>query len=166
MPDDYFDVHADDANFGDRWFLGDPLTAAGDEIDPRLFTEGRKYNGPPPVYIPIQVAGRPVNFHFASFDMPVISNKVGDIIQEIAPQEVERFPVKVNSHLSGYEILNVLGPIECLDESRSEVMKWEEDDGSPDMIGKYRMITSLTIDPARTRGRYIFRIRGWEIALI
>lgn len=39
-------------------------------------------------------------------------------------------------------------------------------DGRPEKVGQYLMVTNLTINPDRTDGQDIFRIRGWEIALI
>jgi hypothetical protein len=70
------------------------------------------------------------------------------------------------SSIGGYEILNAVCSEACLDESGSEVMKWKPEDGRPDKIGEYRMVTNLTIHPNHTNSRHIFRIRGWEIALI
>ena len=40
------------------------------------------------------------------------------------------------------------------------------EDGKPALIGTYRKIEGLQIDPARAGGHAIFRPRGWDIAVI
>ena len=78
----------------------------------------------------------------------------------------ECFPVTIGSFAFGYSILNVVCSEACVDETRSEVTRWKPQDFRPDKVGKYRMISDLTIDPARADGRHIFRIEDFELALI
>jgi len=162
----YYDVKTDDTRHSDRWFLDEPRSEDGGEIDAREFTYGKSYDGPRPANVPIQYQGKPVAFNFAAFDMPVVSERIASAIEEIAPGQVQRFPVLIDSRIPGYEILNAVCTEACLDESRAEVLKWLLEDGRPEKIGEYRMVVNLKIDSARARGRHVLRIRGWEVALI
>lgn len=166
MPQRFYRLLTDDATFGDRWFLGRPIGESGDEIDPRLFNYGRPYTGERPVAVPISYTGRMVQFNFAAFDMPVASQSVASIIREVSPTAVEFYPVSVGGMEHGAFILNVLSRCACLDEGRSKVTKWSEEDGRPDKIGQYKMVIDLIVEPAKARGHDIFRIEGWKIALI
>jgi hypothetical protein len=163
----YYDVLADDQRFPDRWFLDEPLSEAGEQIDAREFRYGRPYVGLLPVRVPIQQEGRVVKFTLAAFDMPIVSDDVAQIVQRIAPEEVECFPVLVGAAMiSGYAILNAVCQEACVDEERSEFMRWMPEDGRPDKVGKYRMISEIVIDSTRTHHRHIFRIEDFVVALI
>lgn len=152
--------------FRDPWFLDEPQSEDGTVIDAREFTRGEPYAGLVPVRLPIAQPGQVTEFTFAAFDMPVVSNRVGTILERVAPNEIERIPVVVGSSHRGFEILNVTSKAKCLDESRSQVLKWKLEDRRPDRVGKYRMVTGITIEPNCVSGKHIFRIKGWEIALI
>jgi hypothetical protein len=63
-------------------------------------------------------------------------------------------------------LVNLKHCIDCLDEQQSEIMWWTANDGRPDKIGKYRMITKFIVDPMRIGERHMFRLFGWDIAII
>ncbi len=162
----YYRLVTDDDAFPDRWFLDEPVGRDGEQLDARDFRYGTAYDLSIPAAVPIQYPGRTVAFNLAAFDMPVVTTEIGQLIEDLAPAEIQRFPVRIGSATPGYEILNVVCRQDCVDEHRSEVMKWGENDGRPEKIGTYRMVTELTIDPDRVDGHHIFRIKDWEIALI
>lgn len=162
----YYKVISDDLDFADRWFLGEPASAASTTIDARLFTDARVYHGPLPADLPIKQHGRPVQFLLAAFDMPVVSTRVADIVEQHAPGEIQRFPVTLDGRVRGYEILNVLTAVACVDETRTKIERWKPEDDRPDKVGQYRAIYNLTVDPLRAAGRHIFRLAEWDIALI
>ena len=169
----YYDVVEDDVNYSDRWFLGEPIASDGTQIDARHFVEGLRYSdglkyiGPNPKVVPIDVPGRRVGFLFAAFDMPVVSRAVADIVACFGEPDIQRFPVLVDGHVDGYEILNIVSAVDCLDEARCEhVMKWTKNDHRPELAGKPRMIIGLRINPERAAGKHILRIANWRIALI
>jgi hypothetical protein len=161
----YFRVLDDDAKYPDRWFLEDPFSAVGVELDSREFTYGQPYSGPTPTEVPFQ-SGIRLAFNLASCDMPVVTTEIADILQELAPGDIERFPVTVGSDIAGYEIINAVHQRRCVDEQRSGVTKWTLDDHRADLAGQYRSIDHLVIDPSRTEGSHIFRTWGSPIRLI
>jgi hypothetical protein len=162
----YFRVTTDDARFPDRWFLDEPVTHDGKEIDAREFTYGRAYKGPAPARVPVQHEGRKVQFNLAAFDMPVVSNLVASLMRGIAPGEFECLPVAAGSSFHDHLIVNAVFREACVDEGRSDILRWKPEDDRPDEVGKYRMISGLTIDAGRTHERDFFRVEDWEVALI
>jgi|SRR5581483_5158008 len=162
----YYRIEADDKHSANRWFLDEPVAEDGEEIDAREFISAVPYRGPRPRIVPIDEGGKRVAFNLAAFDMPVVSREVADAIERLSPGVCEHFPVLIDSHIDGYEILNVLPACRCVDENRTLIERWTEEDGRPDKVGQYRTMLNLTIDPTRVSGRDIFRVAGWEIALI
>jgi hypothetical protein len=137
------------------------------EIDAREFSRGRHYRGPVPVALPLDVDGPRPEFTIGSFHMPIVSRELAEIIEGLCPGDVERFPVTVLPVLSGYEILNVVATADCVDEQRTRhITRWTLDSARPDRAGQYHVIAGLVIDPARTNGQGIFRVRDWDVALI
>lgn len=162
----FYRVYSDYATLPDQWFLDDPRTVDDDEIDARDFTEGLPYKGPLPALMPVQHKGKEVAFSLSAFDMPVVSKVVADAVQRIAPGEAEFFPVTITGAKGNYQILNAICRAECLDEARSEFTIWTEEDNNPEMLGNYRMISTIRIDPGRTDGHHILRIARWPLALL
>ncbi|MEX0676877.1 MAG: DUF1629 domain-containing protein [Pirellulales bacterium] len=95
-----------------------------------------------------------------------MSSVVADVIQRIAPGQAEFFPVKIAGAKAQYQILNAIRRAECLDEARSEFTMWTEEDHYPEMMGNYKMISTIRVDPARTGGHHMFRIARWTLALL
>jgi molybdopterin-guanine dinucleotide biosynthesis protein A len=162
----FYRIYPDFDKCADQWFLDDPRTADDEEIDARDFTEGLPYKGPTPVAIPVMQDGREVAFSLSSFDMPVVSSAVVEIIERLAPGDAEFFPVRIEGAEDQYQILNAICRTECLDEPRSEFTMWSKEDNYPEMMGNYKMISTIRIDPARTGGHHLFRIARWPLALL
>jgi hypothetical protein len=162
----FFELCPNDERFPNRWFLRAPRTANDEEIDPRDFTESVPYLGPVLAKVPLRQCGVEVNFTFASFEMPVVSKSVGEIIRRVAPDSAEYFPSAVDGTSRDYEIMNATCRLECLDEERSEFTMWTEEDERPEMMGHYRMISTIRIDPARAAGHHLFRNARWPLALL
>jgi len=149
----------------DRWFLGEPTDTLGHEVDSRSFIAGVRVETPAPLRIQVYRDGMPLDFTFAAFDMPVVHRSLGELIERIAPGDVQRIAAHVGDR-GDFEILNMTRSIACVDESRTYIMRWGPRDGRPDKIGEYRMIDDLHIRPESAGSAPIFRILGWEIDLI
>jgi hypothetical protein len=165
MTQKYFRV-VDDLSIPNRWYLQGPFTKSGKEVDPRNFTEGKKVRAKRFLTIPLRRPGKPLGLTLADFDMPVASKDVGHLLENLAPQNIQRIPVEISSQPLGYEIINVTTTIKCVDEKESDIMWWIEADERPDKIGQYRMITKLKIVPDLVQESQMFRVQGWEIALV
>lgn len=161
-----FRILPDHIQYPDQWFLDDPLTADGKEIDSRDFTYGLPYRGPLPAVGQIGNAGRELAFTFGAFDMPVVSAEVANIVRQIAPLDVQCFSLSIPRAVGKYQILNAVCSLDCLDEERSEFTVWQESDHRPDLIGQYHTIPTIRIDPHRTGDHHVFRILNWHVALL
>lgn len=165
-PKQLFRILADHIQYPDQWFLDDPLTADGVEIDPREFTDGRPYRGPTPTSASIGNPGRELAFNFGAFDMPVVSSAVADIIWRIAPLDVQCFAIDVPGAAGSYHVLNAVCSLDCLDEKRSEFTRFQVGDHRSDLIGQYHTIPLIRVDPRRTHDHHVFRIHNWHVALL
>ena len=165
-PKQLYQLLPDHIQYPDQWFLDDPLTADGREIDPREFVDGVSYDGPAPAVASIGNAGRELAFNLGAFDMPVVSAVVADIVWRIAPLDVQCFTIDIPGAVGSYQILNAVCSLDCLDEERSEFTRWQAGDHRSDLIGQYRMISTIRIDPLRTHDHHVFRIRNFTIALL
>jgi hypothetical protein len=149
-----------------RWYLKSPLDPAGDEVDPRLFTQGTPVGSLPPLSLPLRRAGDELDFNFCDFDMVVTPSAFNAELETLVGSVIQRIPVIVDGRSDWFEILNICELVKCVDEARSVLTKWTAADGRPDKIGQYRMIVELKIDPAAAQDHQIFRIADWPIALI
>ena len=149
-----------------RWYLKGPIGVDGKEIDARRFNSGRRLDIVGPVRILIRQAGPLMDFTLADFDMPVVRRSVADTLQVVAGQDIQRFPATVDGMPGGYDIINILPSIPCLDETRSEVTRWPYDPKMPDRAGKYLTVSNIRIRPELVDGHRIFRIAGWRPAII
>lgn len=161
----FFRVIAD-PKANDRWFLKSPVKFNGQQIDPRIFTIGARFNGGEHLSLPLRREGNPVDFNFCDFDMVVTTKALNEAIEEIAVDLIQRVSIAVGDNSIEYEVLNVLDTVSCINEQLSEFIKWSPEDGAPDKVGHFRMITKLFIDPDKATGHKIFRIREWKAPLI
>ena len=153
----------DDTSSNDRWHLGQVTTPEGVEWD---FGKTKRYGGNVPVLAEYTNPGRPLDFCYTSFAVPVVTKELGSLILSIAAQDVQCVPLHVAGH-GQRMLLNVLQAVDCVDEGRSQFMKWTLEDHRPDLAGTYRQITPLIIDPvAVPAGVQIFRVQKYEIAVI
>jgi hypothetical protein len=161
----YFRVQAD-VNAHERWFLRSPINTHGEELDPRAFTRSSICPAHGPLTLPLRRDGRPVDFNFGDFDMPVVKTDIVDKLEDVLDLQLQRVPVHMPESAGKFEILNVLDQVDCIDAVKSVYTRWEANDGRPEKLGEYRMITDLKIDPKCTHGHHLFRVKGWAVALI
>lgn len=173
----------EDVHLTRRWHLGELTDAEGNELDCRDFTYGHRIDlcNPlvlslrhedtriqvsPPLILEIQKQGPPLDMTLGAFDTLVASKKAADLLQRLCGEEVQRFPVTIGNYSSEFEIINCARTVDCLDTERSEIEWWTAEDHRPDKAGQPRMITDLVIDPRRTEGANIFRIKNWDVVMV
>lgn len=144
-----------------QWFLGEPRDVSGREVDPFIFKGGERVDVPDGLVVPVDNAGHPLDFSFGSFDMPVVTEPVGALLDTLAAADVQRIPVRVEGRSEPYEILNVVTVIDCIDRDRTIGDLWTEEDGDPSDVGDYQGVYELWLDPGRVGGARIFRPAGW-----
>lgn len=133
-----------------KWFLGAPRDAHGHALDPGVFNRGEAVDVPGPVVLAVKQHGFPVDVSLAAFDTPVVSRRVGALLETLAPDDVQQVPARIEGVSVGVEILVVRHAEACLDQASSV----DED------------VAWMTIAPDRTNGRAIFRVVGAEGAIV
>ena len=154
----------DDLYIIGRWHLCEPMTDEG--CDPYDFTAGKPARVLSQPNIEIQYVGAALDFTMTAFAVPVASPRLAEAFARIADTALQCIPVRIG-HREGYKILVATRLVRCLDERRSDFLKWTEADGRPDRTGSYRMVTKLHIDATMVPpDTHIFRIADWDGALI
>jgi hypothetical protein len=154
----------DDVNVPARWHLGE-IFEQGGNLSLEL-QDGTPAHCRFPLRVEITHPGIALDFCLTSFAVPVATTKLGVVIASIAGLDLQRLPLEIRGH-EGLEVLNSTRVIKCLDEKRSEFMKWTDKDHRADLAGQYRMVTKLKIDSRELpTDAHFFRIEGWRIALI
>lgn len=163
----FYDVELDVYVPG-RWYLAEPTDLSGQEIpDVWIFDGGRPVDDPGPLRVPIDYPGRPLDYTTAGVSGPVLSARAASVLRELAPRDVQLFPVEVEGETEPYFLLNVVKTVRCIDDVASgEVRRYTPEDNRPDRVGEYRAVHSLRIDPSKVGDERVFRPWGWHPALI
>jgi hypothetical protein len=150
-------------NIRGRWHLGEITGPAGDEVD---MDRGQRIEHTAPLQIEVTDLGEVLDFCLTSFNAPVCNAKLAAEIGAVAGDDVQVIPVEINEQ-KGMVALNAVRVVPCIDEARSEFIKWTEHDHRADLAGEFRQVTKLVL--ARDTipdDAHFFRIAGWEVALI
>jgi hypothetical protein len=161
----YFKI-CDDVNLPSRWWLGMVRDGFGIEVDPDSFTIAHKVDVVTPLAISLQHDGDPLDFTLAAFELPIVSSRTLNLLYELAPDAFQAFFASIENHEGSYAIINFLEIRKCLDETKSEFIKWTKSDHRADKAGQYRQVTKLKIDAKLVADTEIFRLWGWDTQLI
>jgi len=161
----FFELH-DDVHVPSRWHLDTPIDSQGREVNDWEFKRGMPVSIAGRLRIPIESAGRPLDFSEAGVMVPVVHVKVASVLKELAPNDVQLIPVDIEGQPDQYLILVATRLIRCIDEKASKVQFWRPEDGLPDMVGKYYAVDDLHIDKTKVGEAKVFRPEGWEVTLI
>lgn len=158
----------DDMNAPGRWELGTPTDLQGREVDnPWAFIKGTSLPRPGRLKVPIDHPGKSLDFSHAGFSTPLIHVRVAHVFAELAPEEVQLFPVEVAGQPEQFCLLVATQLIRCIDDAAcKEVEYWTPEDGRPEKVGQYRDVYEMRIDASKVGNAKVFRTWGWSIALI
>jgi hypothetical protein len=163
----YFDLF-DDMSIPGRWALRSPVDERGQRIDPWQFDEGRPLSMKGPLTLPLARPGRALDFTSTGHAVPIVSEKVADLLRRLdLLKQAQLLPARVEGQSGPFFILNVLRVIRCIDDARCrEVRHWTPEDGQPEKVGEYRVVSGLRIDASTVGDAHIFRPWGWRVAII
>lgn len=158
----------DDMRISGRWHVKSPVDDKGSEIIPWQVMEGRPVTLDGPWRLPLMRQGHELDFSLTGLHIAVVSQQFVHLLERLGIQdEVQFIPARVDGHPEPYFILNPLHIIKCVDESKCEEFAlWGPEDGDPEVVGHYRFIHGLRIDPTGVGNVQIFRPWGWQIAMI
>lgn len=168
MPERYFRL-TDDVRVPGRWELGVPMDPRGHEVDdPWMFKNGAPVRIEGRLKVPVTRHGKPLDFSLAGIGVaPVVHVRIATLLRELAPEDVQLFPVDIDGQPDQFCILNVTRTVKCIDDTASEeVAYWTPEDGQPEKVGQYQGVHGMRIDPTQVGGARLFRTWGWTIALI
>ncbi len=165
MPQRFFKL-ADDVNIPHRWHLATPADSHGQQVDEGLFRRGVPVHITDRLRIPVEIAGKPLDFTLAAVGLPVVHVRVASMFAELAPDDVQLIPVDVEGQPDQYLILVATRLIRCIDETASRIRLWTHEDGLPDMVGQYASVRDMRIDKAKVGSAQVFRCEGWMAPLI
>jgi hypothetical protein len=109
---------------------------------------------------PIERRGIELEFNGPEL-LPVVVEPLAEALRELAPSEVQLFPVEIPGQSRRYCILNVTEALDCIDERRTR-----GEHNPPGSSRKYRNLSDVHIVPEIAAGHHLFRLANWEVALI
>jgi hypothetical protein len=156
----------DDMTTDQRWYLDAP-EGPGKEWLGTALIRAQRYQGDTPLTCRVHHQGPSLELTITQGTVPVVNERVAEIITKHARDEVQLIPVEVAGAPGKLWAVNVLAAADCVDDQRSgQVERYTEEDGQPDRIGEYSLIVELMIDSARAGGHAILRPRGWWVTTL
>lgn len=153
----------DDVTIRGRWHLSDVLLPSGAEP---LLDMGIPLDNFEPLKGTISHSGLPLEFTLTSFNVPVTNMSLARAVSHIANADVQCLPIEVGNQ-NKYNVLNAIRVVPCIDETRSEFIKWTGNDHRADLAGQYRQVTKLVVSSVSIpKDANFFRIKDWLVALI
>ncbi|WP_044191411.1 imm11 family protein [Hyalangium minutum] len=161
MSQRFFEL-ADDVNVPHRWHLDMPTDSHTKQVDDGQFRIGVPVHVKERLRIPVEIAGKPLDFTEAGIRIPVVHVRVASIFAELAPDDVQLIPVDVDGQPDQYLILVATRLIPCIDENASRFSR----PGEPDPVRRYSIMYALRIDKSKVGSAKVFRCEGWPGPLI
>ncbi|WP_368670808.1 imm11 family protein [Myxococcus sp. AM010] len=150
-----------------QWLLETPIRDSGEAFDePWMFADGRVPPDSGPIKAQISHPGKKRAFVFAGVEgTPIVSEALANVFRTLAPDDVQLFPVSIERESEQYFVVNAIKVVDAIDEARCrEVHHYDEP--SPDYPGEYNWIYGLRIDPSKTEGAHVFRLKKFKTAFI
>ncbi|SEU30680.1 imm11 family protein [Stigmatella erecta] len=152
-----------------RWYLAEPAHLNGQEVDDIwAFIQGKPVELRERLRIPLFKPGKPLDLEFAGAGQtPIVSARAAAVFRDMAASDVQLFPVEVEGQSEPYFLLNVARGIRCIDDAAcEEARRWTPEDGRPDRVGQYHVVSGLRIDPSKTGDALVFRLWGYHPPII
>jgi hypothetical protein len=165
MPKRFFEL-ADDVNVPHRWHLAMPRNTQGVKVDDYEFWSGAPVHIQGRLRIPVEIAGKALDYTEAGINIPVVHVRVASLFAELAPDDVQLLPVDVEGQPDQYNILVATRLIHCIDEQASRIELWTHEDGVPHKVGQYFSVRDMRIDKSKVGSAQVFRCEGWSGSLI
>jgi hypothetical protein len=132
---------------------------------PRL-AAGIRYDGQTPIETTVRDRGEPCDFTVTAFNVPIATTELANAIEAVASSDVQLVPLAIEAH-PRFFALNSIRVVSCVDESRSEFVKWTAGDQRADKTGQFKQVSKLVLNrSAIPSDAHFFRIEGWRVALV
>lgn len=117
-----------------------------------------------PVPFKIQIHGDRVDYNPTAFSAIVVSRRLADAIEAIAPNDIQRIPAAIEGHTGEWEVLNILTCVDCIDHDRSIIQYYPAN--HPTRPGKPRGVVRLILDPTDIGDKHIFHPKDWPVSVV
>lgn len=150
-----------------RWFLGS-INFDGEWDFWKYVSPGKLDIPQKELFVTTRKKGLPLDFTMADFELPIINEKVKNLINQ---EELQFIPVKLeadpNSKIN-YYLMVVNKEVECVDESKSVFVKWLKNDPiRPDKTGEYKSFEKLILNPVDIpKEANIFRLKKYDLVIV
>ncbi|MBN8228738.1 hypothetical protein JYK02_14610 [Corallococcus macrosporus] len=164
----YFDLKIDVYVKG-RWYLSEPTDLSGRQIDDIWqFLDGRRIADPGPLSIPLSRPGKALDIDFAGAGQaPIVNALVARVFRDLAPNDVQLFPVKIEGQAEPFFLLNIARTVRAIDDAAcEEARRWAPEDDEPEKVGQYHVVSGLRIDKAKVESERVFRLWGWPLPIV
>lgn len=148
----------DDMTLADRWMIDHPSIIENDDDTWYQLKLGHRIEDSQPVEILITRDGRALDYTETSLANPVVSARTARLLEGAAPGEVQFIDVKIDGRHRGYEALNILDHIDCLDKKLSVLFPPKKD-------GR-QAVMEAAINSKKAGSRRIFRLATWPVCVI
>ncbi|MFP2925094.1 imm11 family protein [Pyxidicoccus sp. 3LG] len=153
-----------------RWYLGSPVDGRGQDAGGWLFTQGRPASVEEPLRVALSRPGNALDFSLADAGaVPVVHPRVAAVFEELAPGDVQTYPIEVEGQPEPYVLVNVIRRMDCIDDQASKrVVRWvpADENDQPERAGEYRNVVGMRIDTSRVGAARVFRPWEWTLALV
>ncbi|MCP3058637.1 hypothetical protein LXT21_07630 [Myxococcus sp. K38C18041901] len=150
-----------------RWLVETPTRASGEAFEePWLFTDGRVLEDPGPIKSQVSHPGTKRAFALGGVERtPIVSAALADVFRALASGDVQLFPVTVEGESERYFVVNATKVVDAIDEARCREVHHDDGD-APGYEGEYGWIYGLRIDPTKTEGAHVFRLKRFKVAFV
>ena len=140
----------------------DAAGSAGGRFRWRDLSWAVEVNVAPPLELAIARPGRSQDYcRDIQGSVPVLSMRAAAALKPVVESDVEFIPAKIEGASEELVVINIRSSVVCVDENRTEyVRKWTGDSIRPDLVGEYKELWGLVIDPTAAKGHHIFRLWG------
>ena len=157
----------EDVHVPKRWHLDEPVDERGHKSGSWLFTEGEHVTLQGRLRIPLYVPGKALDFSLVDGAIPLVSARVAAVFAELAPGDVQLFPVEVEGQSEPYTLINITRVVKCIDDEASDdVHHYTPEDGQPERLGHYWLVIGMRIDPSKVGEAQVFRTWGWTGTIV
>lgn len=155
----------DDLEITERWWLGQVLFKGEGDFW-QYVKAGEVVSPPSDLVVELKHLGKALDITMADFELLVVRKNAAEIFSN---QDIQLIPVSIDNlkNTAQHYIMVTLYEEDCVDEAESFFEKFEVgNEIRPDLAGEYSGIYRLVIDSSKIYTHSIFRVRGYDVAVI
>lgn len=151
----------------DAWYLSEIANENGKKVSEAYFNQGKYFDHLTKLTVLPNVSGKPVDFRETSFGVPIVSSGLAETVEKLDLRAIQRIPVTVAPSITGYEILNILAILDCVDHEQTTIEYYTEKEAPPRLTGRVKLMQNIVLKPDKIEGHHIFRLaEKWVVIVV